>query len=630
MCGVVGLVTTTGEPPGDSELELVRRMNAAQRHRGPDDEGAVIAGDAVLGSTRLAILDLSPAGHMPMASEDGRTWIAYNGEVYDHPALRDELEALGHRFRSRSDTEVVLEAFREWGADCLKRLGGMFAFAVWDGGRRELTLARDRLGIKPMYWAEAAGRLTFASEIKALLAALERPTLDAHSLLEWSLYQTVDAPSRDTLLCEVKALLPGELLRVRGGEVEIESWYSPPGRVNGSEMERLAALPSGAASAEVEQAVLRAVSERLISDVPVGTLLSGGLDSSVITALAAAERDVTGYHVSIAGHPELDESRHAREVARHLGIELVTRELTPGGFRRDLARAIHLSDLPLTHANSVAYLQICERAREDGTIVLLSGEGADELFGGYRWRYRRHRNLRRAARWLDRLPRRLHKGLELLGLAGAGLPVESRRFDQLLPQTVRLLDRSARRDWGRRCERAYGFVPDEVDRSTLGLMLSDLNDFLPPLLRRLDRMSMGASVECRVPFLDHRLVELGMHLPLDFRVGARADKWILKRVAERHLPRGLVERKKMGFPLPLAEYLEPLARPTFFEGGFWSEVVGLPPSGAAESAAACRESPFAFLAQVSAEIWGRTTFLGESADDVRARIEELEHEHAPS
>jgi len=628
MCGVVGLVRTGGSPLGEAELALVRRMNAAQRHRGPDDEGVTLAGDAVLGSTRLAILDLGPAGHMPMASEDGRAWIAYNGEVYNHAALRAELEAEGHRFRSRTDTEVVLAALRAWGAGCLSRLRGMFAFALWDEGRRELLLARDRLGIKPLYWAQVAGRLLFASEIKALSAALERPTLDVHALLEWSLYQTVDGPARNTLLVEVRSLLPGELLRVRDGRVELETWYAPHERVVESELARLAGLAPGAVAEEVEERLARAVSERLMSDVPVGTLLSGGLDSSLITALAAGVRQVTGYHVSVAGYADLDESRYAREVARHLGIELATAELTATGFRRDLARAIHLSDLPLTHANSVAYLQICERARQDGTLVLLSGEGADELFGGYRWRYRRQALLRAAARWLDRLPRRLRGGLEQACLARMGLPAHARRFDQLLPQTVQLLDRWARFEHVRRCEEAYGFVQDPIERSTLALLCSDLSDFLPPLLRRLDRMSMGASVECRVPFLAHELVELALHLPLAYRVGRRADKWVLQEVARRRLPRALVERKKMGFPLPLADYLAPLARPEFFEGGFWREVVGVPAAGPAEAARACAAAPFAFLAQVSAEIWGRAVFLGETEDELRARIEEQEHEHA--
>jgi len=468
----------------------------------------------------------------------------------------------------------------------------------------------------------------FGSEIKSVLLAVDQPSLDVHSLIEWSLYQSVDAPSRHTLLREVQSVLPGEMVRVAGGRIEISSWYSPPARVRRAEMRRLAGRPADAVTREVETAVAGAVSERLMSDVPVGALLSGGLDSSLITALAAAERPITGFHVSIEGHPDLDELRHARAVAKHVGVELVTHTLDARRFRRDLARAIQLSDLPLTHANSVAYLQICETARAHGTLVLLSGEGADELFGGYSWRYRRHRNMLRTLRWLGRLPKKVRAAIELTGLASAGLPVESRRFDQLLPQTVQLVDRFARRDWGLRCKEAYDFVDDAVDRSTLGTMLSDLGDFLTPLLRRLDHMSMGASVECRVPFLDHRVVELGMQLPLAYRVGRRADKWVLKQVARRHLPRELVERKKMGFPLPLAEYLAPLAHPEFFARGFWLEIAQLGPRGLEDSISTWREKPFAFLALVSGEIWGRMTFMGESVDEVHGRIEELEHEHA--
>jgi asparagine synthase (glutamine-hydrolysing) len=458
--------------------------------------------------------------------------------------------------------------------------------------------------------------------------ALEAPQLDTRALFEWALYQSVDAPGDATLLAGVHSLRPGERLCVRGGAVEVDTWYSPPERVRAEELARLSSLGTEAAGREIETAVARAVSERLMSDVPVGTLLSGGLDSSVITALAATERPVAGFHVAIEGYPQMDERPFAERVARHLGVELVTKSLTPSSFRRDLVRAVRLSDQPLTHANSVAYLEVCETARENGTIVLLSGEGADELFGGYRWRYRRHRRLLRGRRWLDRLPRRARHALELAGLASAGLPVESRRFDQLLPQAVQLADRCARLEWQRTCREAYGSVPDEIDRSTLGAMLADLREFLTPLLRRLDHMSMGASVECRVPFLDHRVAELCAHLPLEWRLGRRADKWVLKQVALRHLPRDLVHRKKMGFPLPLADYLAPLGVAGLFAGGFWREVVGLGAGGLAELLEAGRARPFALLALVSGEIWGRLTFLGESVEDIHARIEELEHEHA--
>jgi asparagine synthase (glutamine-hydrolysing) len=626
MCGLVGMVALNGTPLAEADLALVRRMNATQTHRGPDDSGEVLAGEACLGSTRLSIVDLSDAGHMPMGDGLEDLWIAYNGEVYNHARLRVELEGLGHRFKSRTDTEVVLHAFQEWGAECVHRFSGMFAFAVWNGKTRELTLARDRLGIKPLYYSRTDERFVFGSEIKSVLLAVERPTLDVHGLIEWSLYQSVDAPSPGTLLSEVSSVMPGEILTVRQGQIEKRIWYSPPARVRREEMSRLEGLPAEVVTREVENVVASAVSERLMSDVPVGTLLSGGLDSSLITALAAAERPITGFNVSIEGHPDLDELRHARAVAKHLDVELVTHSLTAERFRRDLPRAIALSDLPLTHANSVAYLQICETARAHGTIVLLSGEGADELFGGYTWRYRRHRNMLRMLRWLGRLPKKVRTALELTGLASAGLPVESRRFDQLLPQTIQFADRFARRDWSLQCKEAYDFVDDAIDRSTLGTMLSDLGDFLTPLLRRLDHMSMGASVECRVPFLDHRVVELGMQLPLAYRVGKRADKWVLKQVAKRHLPRALVDRKKMGFPLPLAEYLAPFARPEFFAGGFWLEIAQLRQRGLEESISTWREKPFAFLALVSGELWGRMTFMGETVDGLHGRIEELEHE----
>jgi asparagine synthase (glutamine-hydrolysing) len=415
---------------------------------------------------------------------------------------------------------------------------------------------------------------------------------------------------------------------VAGGRRSARRWYLPPERVRAEEMRRLRGLSAAAVVDEVERAVQVAVSERLMSDVPVGTLLSGGLDSSLVTALAAKERPITCFSVSIDGREDLDELRFARAVADHLKLELVPRRLDGRAFRRDLARAVRLSDLPLTHANSVAYLQICAAARAHGTLVLLSGEGADELFGGYRWRYRRHRDVLRLLRWLERLPRRLRQGLELAGLASAGLPVEARRFGEQLPQAVRFADRGERLDWGARCREAYAFVGDPIDRSTLGTMLADLGDFLTPLLRRLDHMSMGASVECRVPFLDHRVVELGIQLPLEYRVGRRADKWVLKEVARRHLPRALVGRKKMGFPLPLAEYLAPLAHGEFFAQGFWLEVAGIRRRALEESIATWQAQPYAFLALVSGEIWGRMTFMEQSVDAIQARIEELEHGHA--
>jgi asparagine synthase (glutamine-hydrolysing) len=364
------------------------------------------------------------------------------------------------------------------------------------------------------------------------------------------------------------------------------------------------------------------VRARLVSDVPVGTLLSGGLDSSLVTALAGRHtRDLTGFHVSIAGHPEHDESRFARQVAESLGIELVTHVLDARGFRSALVRTIAACEQPLEHPNSVAYGLICAEARRRGVIVLLSGEGADELFGGYAWSYQRARRLVRLQRLLARVPRRLRRALELAGYASAGLPVTAHRVHELLPQAVGWIDRHARADWRERCTAAYGFVRDPAERAMLGLMLSDLNGFLTPLLRRLDRTSMAHSTECRVPFLDHRLVEEALHMPLSSRVG-RDGKRVLKRIAARCLPASIAGRRKVGFPLPLAEYVEPLARPELF-GDVCAELFGLTRPALRAQLDSAGANPLGFLNLASWEIWGRLVLRGEPVAQVESLVAEV-------
>ena len=346
----------------------------------------------------------------------------------------------------------------------------------------------------------------FGSEIKPLLLAVGRPSLDVQGLQEWLLYQSVEAPAPGTLLGEVRALLPGEILRVAGGRIESRRWYLPPERVRADEMRRLGALPPEAVVNEVEGAVQRAVSERLMSDVPVGTLLSGGLNSSLVTALAARERPITcfprlGRRPRGPRRAPLRARRGRAPEARAGRPTGSTRRLPPRpGARRAL------SDLPLTHANSVAYLQICETARAHGTLSCSRGR-APTSCSGLSLALPPPRDVLRALRWLEpaaakaaarrRAPRPGQR-------RPAGRSAALRRAPAARP----VADRGARRDWRARCAEAYAFVDDPIDRSTLGTMLADLGDFLTPLLRRLDHMSMGASVECRVPFLDHRVVEL--------------------------------------------------------------------------------------------------------------------------
>jgi asparagine synthase (glutamine-hydrolysing) len=624
MCGLAGLIHLDGAPAGVDDERAVRAMCDVLAYRGPDDAGVKSVGSACLGSRRLAIIDLSPAGHMPMSDETGRWWIAYNGEAYNFAAVRAELERTGATFRSHSDTEVVLKAWIAWGPACLDRFVGMFAFALYDRQESELFLVRDRFGVKPLYWIEDRGRILFASEIKALMAQRSVNAVDHRSLGQWWLYRNVDALTESTLIDGIRRLMPGHIAQIRNGQFRASAWYSTVDQVDEDEYRRQGSLSEEEVVAQVESQLDEAVQLRLVSDVPVGTLLSGGLDSSLVTAMAARHSDrLSGFHISIAGNKKLDERRYAEALTDKLRIPFYPFELTPENFRANLARVTWLEDMPLTFANSVGYFLICEVARRHGTIVVLTGEGADETFGGYMWNYRRRMMLSRLKPWYRLLPERLHEVLSLLVYLRAGLPATAHRFRDLMPMAVNVLDRYVRADAQERCEAAYGFLRDDISREVSGSMLADLSIFLTPLLRRLDRNSMGASVEARVPFLDHRLVQTAVNLPLKWRTGRYTDKWILKQIARRYLPPELVWRRKMGFPLPLEHYIAPLAVPAFFAKGFCESVLGLTSRGIERMLASDRRSAHGLFSLVGLEIWGRIFLMGESQDTITQRVESL-------
>jgi asparagine synthase (glutamine-hydrolysing) len=471
--------------------------------------------------------------------------------------------------------------------------------------------------------------LLFSSEMKALMQVSSRLRINQKSLIEWFLYRNIDVLSPETLLEDIYAVLPGHIVTIQSGDVSTRDYYSPVSQVNKSQYNTFTSERPAAVIAEIEAAIHQSVVDRLVSDVPVGTLCSGGLDSSLITAMAAQHcEQLTAFHVSVAGYPALDEKTHAEELTKNLGVPLISYALTGESYRHALPQAIYLSDFPLSYPNSVAFFLICQVARAHGVIVLLSGEGADELFGGYSWRYRRLRQLLRAQRFLDLLPHKIRKGIELAGYTCAGLPMTSVRFDELLPQTVSFIDRYARKEWHLRCEEAYAFVSNPTDRAVLGALLGDLDDFLTPLLRRLDRMSMGASVECRVPFLDHRIVHKAINLPLAYRVNTRSDKWILKKIASRYLPISLVTRKKMGFPLPIQDYVAPLAQVDLFSNGFCHECLSLSPRSIQEFLASWHKRPFAFLSLIGLELWGRLFILQEPLEQIDEVVLKLEHQYA--
>jgi asparagine synthase (glutamine-hydrolysing) len=619
MCAIAGLICSKRGCRDQDHLKIVQTMCDLQSHRGPDDRGVVSLGDVCLGSNRLSIIDLSEAGHMPMADEDERWWIAYNGEVYDFMDLREELIRCGHTFRSRTDTEVVLHAFKEWGEECLDRFVGMFAFAIYDRQGDTVTLVRDRFGKKPLYYTQRGGHVLLSSEMKALIAVCDNLKPNQQRLIEWSLYRNVDFGSAETLVENIFSLLPGHLVRIRQGRLESpHCYYSPESQVDSTRYNRFSRQSLGTVTAKIETLLVTAVRQRLVSDVPVGTFCSGGIDSSLITALVARHRkEVTAFHVSVAGYPELDESHYAKQVAESLGLRLLTYPITGEAFRRNLPRAIYFSDFPLTHPNSVAFLLLSEFARKHGVIVLLSGEGADELFGGYVQRYRRYRQLLMARRLLSHFPAKIRKAIAMAGHACNGVPITGfSEYDGLLAHSMAFLDKFSRESLLLSCSDAYGFVKKDSERLVLAAMLADVTNFLTPLVRRLDRMSMAASVECRVPFLDHRLVNTIINLPLSYRLRGSTDKWVLKQIAARYLPHGIVHRNKVGFPLPLQDYLAPLAQKEFFDGGFCLEFLGMQRRGIIQALSNWRQNIDGFFNLLALEIWGRLFFLRQSLPEL--------------
>ncbi|MBX6364864.1 MAG: asparagine synthase (glutamine-hydrolyzing) [Gemmatimonadetes bacterium] len=546
MCGICGIHRPGGATVEDHET--VAAMMRRLEHRGPDGAGRWADGGAVLGHRRLAIIDLE-GGHQPIFDETGDVGLVFNGEIYNFRELRAQLAAAGHRFRTRSDSEVIVHGYEEWGDDVVTRLRGMFAFAIWDARRSRLLLARDRLGIKPLYLHRGPdGRLLFASEIKALFADPQVPReLNVDRLPEYLAFRSVAGSA--TLFRGVEELEPGRILIAEGERVHVHEYWSP-------EVE-----PRSAADPRIElergrELLSEAVAIRLVSDVPLGTITSGGLDSSLVSALAAeaAASSIDTFCVGFAD-PAYDERPFARDVAARIGSRHHEIVVTPEQLEDELDRLTWAHDEPLTHPNSIPMHLIFREAKERQAVtVLLSGEGADEVFGGYEWyrvAYRRER-LRRvpglavvARLWPGDRGRVLRRVLDPDYLLTANR-VSGPETIGALSRAGDALPEARRRLW-----------PTASRSGVDGLFVYDQRTYLPPLLQRQDRMSMAAGLEARVPFLDHQLVEWANALPAEAKIAGGRRKRLLKAMASPWLPERIVERGKVGFGLPLRDWLRP-------------------------------------------------------------------------
>jgi asparagine synthase (glutamine-hydrolysing) len=572
MCGIAGAVDESGAA---LDRDVLLRMSASMRTRGPDDAGEWGEGACRLVFRRLSIIDLS-GGHQPMTTADGAAVIVFNGEIYNFQELRSRLTKLGHHFRTHSDTETILYAYRQWGVDCVRELDGMFALALWDSREQRLLLARDRFGKKPLYYYCDGRALIFASTLSALLChPLVPRMLDAEALAEYLALEYVVAPR--TMIAGVHKLPAASLLLFSSGSVQrTEQYWRPP---------PMGTLRIGLPEAEARLHGLlsRAVEKRLLADVPLGVFLSGGLDSSTVTALATAQRrGIRTFSVRFSD-PSFDESDWARKVASHLGTQHHEEDLSPAAAQAIVPMLGSILDEPVADASIVPTFLLSRFARRHVTVAL-GGDGGDELFAGYPT-YVAHR-------LANICGERLHPPLlAALRALAARLPVshDNFSFDFKLKQFLGGLDAPPDERnyvWMGACERArvaallgrdfdvYRVARERYADSTgehlervfnqdLGLYLTH------SVLAKVDRASMATSLEVRAPLLDRELAEFVIALPLDFKLRRLTGKYLLKRVARRLLPAEVVNRPKKGFGMPVASWLrgplEPLAREMLFD-----------------------------------------------------------------
>jgi asparagine synthase (glutamine-hydrolysing) len=559
MCGIAGIVST-GVPPAPAEIGA---MLADIGYRGPDASGQrCLQPDGVaLGHRRLSILDLSDAGRQPMASRNGRFWIVYNGEIYNYLEIRRELEALGWSFRSESDTEVLLCAYEKWGAAALDRFMGMYAFAIWDRERRELFAARDRLGIKPFYYRETADGLLFASEIKSILAVDPNALCVDVSLID--VYMDFGyVPGEDTLHKGVKRLLPGHTLTWKDGRISVARYWDLDFSVPG-------AGDLDAHAGRTRELLEQSIALHLRSDVPLGVFLSGGIDSSTVVALLSpgASRGLKTFSVAYDLGPDYDETPYAREVASTFTTDHHEIRVTPRQFLDLIPSYVWHMDEPVTEAAAISLYYVSKLAREH-VVVCLSGEGSDELFAGYDF-YGYNLAIGRAQQLLGtgvftgltRLAGKLErfgKIRKYLELASKPLEQRYRGISSYEPtRKAQLYSGGFRHCAAEGNANCKAFLESLFTRSSNWDLLSRMLYFdtktwlVDDLLIKADRMSMANSIELRVPFLDHRLVEYAATIPSRFKIQGRQTKRVLKQVMKDRLPRRIVQRRKMGFPTPL-------------------------------------------------------------------------------
>ncbi len=631
MCGICGIFYPDANQ--NVKRDALADMNRQISHRGPDDEGFFVEGNIGLAARRLSIIDIQ-SGHQPIANEDKSLWIVFNGEIYNHQELRADLEMRGHHYRTQCDTETIVHLYEEHGRDCVKYLRGMFAFVIWDRRSRTLCVARDRIGIKPFYYRWDGNTFLFGSEIKAILAYPGvRAEFNTSVLSEYLAFGYVSGP--ESMFAGIKKLLPGHTLQIDShGQLDIAAYWDL--QVPTEEQGHAAAFYVDAYREMLEASVSR----HLMSDVPLGVFLSGGVDSSAIAAITTKLRAEPIETFSVGyGEEKFSELQYARQAAKHIGSNHHEVRVDREGFFAALPALIWHEDEPITWPSSVSLFFVAKLARQHVKVVL-TGEGSDETLGGY-MRYawtlvnsRVDRKYRAAVPGFVRqamrrtigsgaLPAGLRRKFEHTFLGRDGGSWESFYFDNFYcafsdDEQSGVLTPRAREHGGEAYAGSMKYWENSTGDPLHRLLYADMHTYLVELLMKQDQMSMAASVESRVPFLDHGLVEFTARIPSQHLIHGLSGKLILKKAVEDLLPHSMVYRKKMGFPTPWSYWLAAgeldgiesiLTEPRTMERGLFKD--GSVRSLFAEHRAGRRDNGDRIWRLLNLELWQRIFIDGE-------------------
>jgi asparagine synthase (glutamine-hydrolysing) len=562
MCGIAGFLER--DPSATASKVQLERMTALIAHRGPDDAGHFVRGNVALGHRRLSIIDLTEAGHQPMSNDDGSLWITYNGECYNYRDLARELKSQGVRLRSESDTEVLLRLYERHGEQFLERVDGMFAFALWDQRHRSLLLARDRLGIKPLYYCETRARLSFGSELKSLLADPNvRADINIEALSDY--LHLLSIPDPHTIVSGISKLLPGHYLKVHADNVSLHRYWEATVAPDPS-------MTLDKAVTEFDERFGRSVASHMVADVPVGAFLSGGVDSSAIVARAApsSAQPMRTFSVTFPGMAEFDESSYAAKVAKQYGTNHLEFELKPD-LVSELPRIAWHADEPFAVSSAFAVYFLAGMARRHVKVVL-TGDGADEVFAGYVWRHadfsRRsalygNRALRTLARALARTSLKTRLPRAALARLTALTGVDDRYVrsmtcfgdEDLAPLMSSAYGNAILQAWQSNVTQRYMDSSNGVEQLARKLYTDVKTTLVSEMLTKADRMTMAHGLEARVPFLDHHLVDWAFRVPGKHKLAGREGKFLVKKAMERYLPRDVLYRSKHGFNVPLRHWL---------------------------------------------------------------------------